>query len=236
MGTFGGAQPIVTDGLVFAVDAANYESYPGSGTTWSDLSGNSNNGTLTNGPTFDSGNGGSIVFDGTNDYVRVPSAQSFIPTTNMTIEAWQYMEGRDSTILMVTDGSGANEVLLYNGWASLLNNKFGVAFNSPSGISTWLVSNTTPPLNAWTHICVTKNGTTISLYFNAVFDNSNTQSGDVSVGANSPLLIGVDADSGNEGNLGNYFEGNLSNIKIYNRALTASEITQNYNALKNRFV
>ena len=83
MGTFGGAQPIVTDGLVFAVDAANYESYPGSGTTWTDLAG-SNDGTLTNGPTFDSGNGGSIAFDGSDDKVTFSSAPSFY--TNYTIE------------------------------------------------------------------------------------------------------------------------------------------------------
>ncbi len=61
---------VVTDGLVFAVDAANKKSYPGSGTTWTDLAG-SNNGALTNGPTFDSGNNGNIVFDGSNDYVEV---------------------------------------------------------------------------------------------------------------------------------------------------------------------
>ena len=66
MATNGGPN-IIEDGLVFAVDAANKKSYPGSGTTWADLAG-SNNGTLINGPTFDSGNGGSIVFDGTNDY------------------------------------------------------------------------------------------------------------------------------------------------------------------------
>ena len=62
---------IITDGLVIALDAANTKSYPGSGTTWSDLSGNSNNGTLTNGPTFNSRNGGSIVFDGVDDYVTL---------------------------------------------------------------------------------------------------------------------------------------------------------------------
>ena len=60
---------IVTDGLVLCLDAANKRSYPGTGTTWTDRSANGNNGTLTNGPTFDSANGGSIVFDGTNDYV-----------------------------------------------------------------------------------------------------------------------------------------------------------------------
>ena len=68
MGGFANNAPIVTDGLVFYVDAGNSNSYPGSGTTWSDLIG-SNDGALTNGPTFDSANGGSIVFDGTNDYV-----------------------------------------------------------------------------------------------------------------------------------------------------------------------
>ena len=76
MGGFANNAPIVTDGLVFYVDAGNSNSYPGSGTTWTDLAG-SNDGTLTNGPTFDSGNGGSIVFDGTDDYVN------FLP--NLTI-------------------------------------------------------------------------------------------------------------------------------------------------------
>ena len=60
---------IVSNGLVLCLDAANKRSYPGTGTTWTDLSGNSNNGTLTNGPTFSAGNMGSILFDGTNDYV-----------------------------------------------------------------------------------------------------------------------------------------------------------------------
>ena len=63
---------IVTDGLVLYLDAANQRSYPGSGTTWSDISRGGNNGTLVNGPTFDPGNGGSIVFDGVDDYVSIP--------------------------------------------------------------------------------------------------------------------------------------------------------------------
>ena len=66
---FGNGPRIVSNGLVLALDAADKNSYPGSGITWRDVSGNNNNGTLTNGPTFDSSNGGSIVFDGTNDFV-----------------------------------------------------------------------------------------------------------------------------------------------------------------------
>ena len=61
---------IVTDGLVLLLDAGNTKSYPGTGTTWTDISRNGNNGTLTNGPTFDSANGGSLVFDGVDDYVN----------------------------------------------------------------------------------------------------------------------------------------------------------------------
>jgi len=101
MGTFGGAQPIVTDGLVFAVDAANYESYPGSGTTWSDLSGNGNDGTLINGPTFDSENAGGLTFDMTNDYITCNNSNSLTITGSaITFEAIF------KTGYSVTDGNG----------------------------------------------------------------------------------------------------------------------------------
>ena len=76
---------IVTDGLVLCLDAASRKSYPGSGTTWFDRSGNGNNGTLTNGPTFSSDNGGSIVFDGTNDYVNCGTTLGNFGTSNFTI-------------------------------------------------------------------------------------------------------------------------------------------------------
>ncbi len=78
----------VTDGLVLALDAGNTKSYPGSGTAWTDLIG-SNNGTLTNGPTYNSDNGGSIVFDGTNDYVTISDDSDFtFGTGDLTVEAW----------------------------------------------------------------------------------------------------------------------------------------------------
>jgi hypothetical protein len=77
---------IVTDGLILSLDAANNKSYPRSGTTWNDLSGNGNNGTLVNGPTFSSANGGSIVFDGTNDVVSTTLVQTFV--NELTVETW----------------------------------------------------------------------------------------------------------------------------------------------------
>ena len=79
---------IVTSGLVLALDAANKVSYPGTGTTWYDLSGNGNTGTITNGPTFSNVNLGTIVFDGTNDYVSIPSTSNFNNGNNITVEAW----------------------------------------------------------------------------------------------------------------------------------------------------
>jgi hypothetical protein len=86
---------IVTDGLVLALDAANTKSYPGSGTTWSDLSGNSNNGELVNGITYDDTNLGSLVFDGVDDYVQITKVPSidFTPTSSFTMMVWAKVLG-----------------------------------------------------------------------------------------------------------------------------------------------
>ena len=95
MAGFTGAPPIVTDGLVFAVDAANYESYTSGSSTWYDLSGNDNDGTLANGASFNSSNLGNIEYDGTNDYVSVPNSQIeplLEGLTSLTISMWVYLD------------------------------------------------------------------------------------------------------------------------------------------------
>jgi hypothetical protein len=79
---------IVTNGLVLALDAADKNSYPGSGTTWRDMSGNNSNSTLTNSPTFNSANGGSIVFDGVDDYTTTTAGQAFYQYTNQLSVCW----------------------------------------------------------------------------------------------------------------------------------------------------
>lgn len=104
---------IVTNGLVLYLDAANQKSYPGSGTTWTDLSGNGNTGTLTNGPTFSANNNGGIVFDGANDYVSISNSSSLnITGRNITIEvifksndlaSSQHADG------LLSKGSGSND-------------------------------------------------------------------------------------------------------------------------------
>ena len=106
-GVYGGTSGIVSTNIVLDLNATNSSSYSGSGTTWTDLSSSSNNGTLTNGPTFDSGNGGSIVFDGTNDRVQFGS-DIFDPNSNFTITAWVNFDDLTSgTHTIVSDYSDA---------------------------------------------------------------------------------------------------------------------------------
>ena len=219
MAGFTGAPPIVTDGLVFAVDAANYESYLGSGTTWSDLVG-SNDGTLTNGPTFDSGNGGSIVFDGVNDYVSLS-----VPTSgDTTYCAW-----------FKTNGSNANTRIIHANTSGQRN--FSLGTPSTSGYVGGYDGTNQP-------------ATTLT------FDDGNwhyaivvmkTNDYKVYVDGQNQSLTWVLGTTGNWNNNttnveyigtrigGSFLNANLAQVKIYNRALSSTEVLQNYNALKSRF-
>jgi len=212
---------IITDGLVLALDAANPKSYSGTGTVWNDLSGNSNNGTLINGPTFDSGDNGSIVFDGVNDYVA---------TTIPTSSAFSFcMFVNKNTAPIV------NECFI-----STLGNNNRFQFNRSSSSFSWRYrvfdgsySNFTSAsnyinLNTWYHITVTYNESTVNFYKNSIFTDTFTS---VSLygGFGSTVWVG--------GNLVNnvYFNGTIANTQIYNRALSAQEVLQNYNATKSRY-
>jgi len=238
MAGFTGAPPIVTDGLVFAVDAANYESYTSGSTTWSDLVG-SNDGTLTNGPIFDSGNGGSIVFDGTNDYAEMGTATDFVPTNDMTVDAWINIEAYDSCICMSPNTAGGNEMIFYipvstnSTWVA---KRLSCTFDNSDGASgSWPTSNTDIPLNTWVHVCLVRDGATARFYYNGVPDGTGIRgTGTLSYATGQPLYLGTDTD-GSSFTTGNYLEGKISNFKLYNRVLSPTEILQNYNALKSRF-
>lgn len=208
---------IVTNGLVLALDAANNKSYPGSGTTWTDLSGNNNTGTLTNGPTFSAVNGGSIVFDGTNDYVAVSSnANLTFGTADFSIEFWIYNTNSWSSTFDLTDGgSGACAIYTSSG-----NLRIAPQFGSSIAIA----SISTLSLNVWYKLSVVKNSSVTTAYING-YSIGNTS--DIKNYSSSILtLVG-----GQDG----YFTGRISNILIYNRALSTTEILQNYNTTKVRF-
>ena len=214
----------ITDGLVLALDAGNPKSYPGSGTTWTDLSGNGNNGTLTNGPTYSSDNGGVVVFDGVNDFINgVHNTQTNI-TGNITIECWfRLTNTRSDWVRIFGKGDSANRTvgLWYNQTSStFLYQRYGSTNMSAQYSST--VS-----LNTWYHMVGTSSGNSHILYLNNV-QRATSSSGTTFASSTDPYKVGY-------GNIHTYHIGNVSNCRIYNRALTPQEIQQNFNATRSRF-
>ena len=205
---------IVTDGLVLALNAADPNSYPGSGTTWRDMSGNGNNGTLTNGPTFNSGNGGSIVFDGVDDYVTGSFNQN---PTQFTINVWVNLITNNTVGAGIVSTNGTGET-----GTSFIFIQMGGGVK-PFQFNT--VANTVAPtLNTWYMVTGVQTATQQSLYINNSLINTSTASG--SLGTNYVVSRRWD---------GLYLNARIGSVQIYNRALTQAEITQNYNAQKSRF-
>jgi len=222
---------IVTDGLVFYVDAANSNSYPGTGTTWSDLIG-SNDGTLTNGPTYDSGNGGSIVFDGTNDYVEAGPIQPAQFTLSCWFKATGAPSNNDTTggCLMAADPQ-LNGVLPWFISHSYLSQR--IVFIVENNTQTAVTSDNSAPNNQVHFVSATYNGSVGSIYLNGQFMTSiSFNNPTYNTSGNNNVQIGRWGYSSYQRNL----NGNIYSVSIYDQALSASEILQNYNALKNRFV
>jgi hypothetical protein len=221
---------IVRDGLVLVLDAGNTKSYPGSGTAWTDLSGNINNGTLTNGPTYDSANGGTIVFDGSNDYVSETSAlsDSFLQG-NWTISFWVNFD------VITTSGTGGNDkALLHHGSSSSNKGLHLVQRNSKIHFGLYgndLTSSATVSTNTWYHVTFTLNNTSSAkqIFINGSLDLSHTGSG-AYTGTGSNTRIGGVALS-----FGQHFDGKMSSVIAYSGVLTSSEIADNFDAFKGRF-
>ena len=210
---------IVTSGLTLCLDAGNPRSYPGSGTTWRDVSGTGTIGTLTNGPTFNSANLGSIVFDGIDDFATASNSTSIDSfTTGMTINVWTKINAGFANfdgIITKTNGTGTN------GWAFFYSNnnvRFYVNSTATAAISSFTTADTIP-VN-WTCIY---NGANVILYKNGILNN---------VGASLTASV---SNSNGTMQLGLNMPVNLYNASIYNRALSANEVLQNFNATRNRF-
>ena len=225
------APNIVTDGLVLALDAANKKSYPGTGTTWTDLSGNGNNGTLYNSPTFDSNNGGNLAYDGLNTYAKGTEIQP----NRFTLSTWFKATGVPSN----NDSVGAT--LFCNNPQYYLNKfQFGISHSWLDQTVIFIVQNvqaTTAGLTALQNTLYnavgTYDGFTLKVYINGVLlktvasttDPVYPNSGDTS------FRIGMWGYSSFTRN----FNGNIYQTYLYDRALAADEILQNYNATKLRF-
>jgi len=223
-----GGPDINENGLVLFLDAANRLSYPGSGTAWSDLSGNSNTGTLTNGPTFSAGNMGSILFDGTNDYVDMGSS-TYCNLINISVSVWVRVTSASGYFLSrYFNTTSYNGFLMYYDVAST---KFGVGGRESS--ATYLNSATTNtyPLNNWYNVTWTKSANIWSLYVNGSLDVSSSIGNGTTPFSNNIMWLGGLYQPPDV----YYYSSNISNVQIYNRVLTAAEVLQNYNATKSRF-
>tara|TARA_R110000796_G_scaffold251891_1_gene384397 strand:- start:10 stop:705 length:696 start_codon:yes stop_codon:yes gene_type:complete len=223
---------IITDGLVFAVDAANPTSYPGSGTIWKDQTVNQNNGTLTNGPTFDSGNGGSIVFDGSNDYVDCGNIDDIKNASQVSISIWTYIDDISFRILLGQNLiSGTDQFQLYY-WSA--NTLYIWIKSGNVGTVSYVNTSSIVNINQWYNFTLVFDGTLTNndrckLFLNGgndIITNRGTMPTTFTNSSES-FLIGR--------GLNGYFDGRMSNTQIYNRALSTEEVAQNYNALKSRF-
>ena len=240
--SFNNGPTIVTNGLVLALDAGDRNSYPGSGTTWRDLSGNNNNGTLTNGPTFNSANLGSIVFDGVDDFALLSNESNFDfeRTTSFSIDCWVNLTtitSNDQIIISKLNGGAGN----YTGW------EFGKYFNT-SAPHLYLISNYgsgnyiqcrssfTLLANTWYNVVCTYNGSSNT---SGVLFYVNGQITSTIVGTNnltqSILNNTTPTIARRAGTTEWPWNGLISTSRIYNRALSSQEILQNYNATKTRF-
>ena len=219
-------QNIITNGLVLYLDAGSRMSYTSGSTTWSDLSGNGSSGSLINGPTFNTNNQGSIVFDASNDYVQV-SDNANLRTSSGTYSVWYNCtttSGGSSayaSVLFKSDAVGS-----YNGYIILATNT--IVLVSIKNASTGYVLG---GYNAtgWTNATlVNSSGTSFSFYLNGVLMGTQATAA-VTVSSQAMRLgIGLDSFWAN-------FSGSIAQTMIYNRALSAQEIAQNYNATKTRF-
>ena len=227
-----GPSKIITNSLVSYLDAANQSSYPGSGTTWTDLSGNGRNGTLTNGPTFSNANNGSIVFDGVNDYVSFSSIDLGNQLTVMCFVRPQ----TTSTIQTIFGNSAAGTNvdgirLFFNTYLS--NSKVIVSEvgNGTAGDNT--LTSAKIVYDTWQHIAFTlnKTTTTLKIYYNGILEAQKTSSVN-NYNSNGIIRLGTLIDVAPQ----NYIlKGNVGSYMIYSRELTATDILQNYNSIKSRF-
>ena len=230
---------IITDGLVFMADAANPDSYPGSGTAWNDLTVTQNNGTLTNGPTFDSGNGGSIDFDGTSDIVEFGSSNLITGDNcqNFTLSGWAkwtstgtgYIasvkrSASDSSLISLTANAQNNNTAATGRAGMMMRNAANSAF-----IYTYYNGGYND--GVWHNVVAVVDGSSAKLYVDGIERGSHSSGMQSVTGNTAKFTVGAFAIS----NMLHDIDGNIAAVSAYQRSLSAEEVLQNYNALKGRF-
>jgi hypothetical protein len=232
---------IINNRLVLSLDASDRNSYPGSGTLWNDLSGNNNSGSLTNSPTFDSGNGGSIVFNGTNQNVLLSTESNldFERTNSFSLDLWIKLTSLPGSGY-ITPFSKLQGVAPFRGYELFID-------NAAKSVNFYLI-NTFPTntiqVNAtytlqtgiWTNVVVTYDGSSNASNVRFYINGSSVSTTIPYNTLSATILNDVVPKIGQRaGNTDFPYLGNISTTRIYNRALSATEVLQNYNAQKSRF-
>lgn len=200
-----------TNGLVLCLDSANRRSYPGTGTSWRDLSGNNNDATLINGVTY---SGQVMNFDGVNDYVSIPDSNQLDVTGPVSLAIWvrgtstanKVLTEKGSNKTLVLQPNGANNFYYLDGYA---------APAIVSGLNTLIFN------GSWHNITATFNGATRSLYVDGALRHTSAMG---TPSANADEFV-IGARSG--GSVA--WAGQVDDIRIFNRALSEAEILALYN-------
>jgi hypothetical protein len=223
-----GGPKIVDDGLVLALDAANKKSYPGSGTTWNDLSGNAKNGTLQNGVGYSTIGGGTLTFDGVNDIVNFGIGNTFFPIPQFTIDIWFRSLGTVPT----TGTSPSLYGFTYGIRCFVGTSSLSFSVDNGSDVSATSTLGSIPFRNgSWYNSTMTHTGSINSMYINGAFNVSVNRSwSGTSRWPTNAWNLGRDNNNSFQ-----FFFGNIGQCKIYNRAITPDEIQQNFNATRSRF-
>ena len=212
---------IVTGGLLLYMDIANSKSYFSGSATWKDLTIQNYNGTLTNSPGYNSSNAGSVVFDGTNDYVNTNFTSQLNDFTacawfkdNTTVEFTRIIDKNFQTGFWMGRGNGGTSY-----WGGGVKQTLNYNFINLDSTN-------------WHYLVMVRTGTSLKVYGDGITNTNTTVCGDTAIGSTA-LSIGAAINDG----LGqrDFFKGNIALVQIYNRTLSTSEILQNYNALKPRF-
>lgn len=239
---------IISNGVVLLLDAANRMSYPGSGTSWTDISKN-NIGTLVNGPTFSSSNNGSIVFDGVNDVVRIPYSSTYISSGSHTVELWVKVGSIGASAVSIILNRNNSDYL--QTFAIAIDNRQVVRPWNPTGSDQMVLTyqigltsdyagtfsknkfGTTNGDNTWHCVAGVTNDSTKNMYlfYDGVQVHTNTYAGTVAAPTCDTRIGGEYTINTAESQL----LGNVAKVTIYNRALSSAEILQNYQAMRGRF-
>ena len=218
---------MIEDGLVLALDASDKNSYPGSGTTWFDLSGNGNNGTNSN-MVHSLDNNGTFYFNNSTSVSLISNSNSLNPTTGLSIESWVKFDANSDDFIF-EKGNVNSQYSLFSHSADIVFRTYHSAdgayhTQNPAKSTVGIVN------GQWHHIVGSWDGSTKRIYIDGVLKNSVSKSGNL-------LTQTTGAAVGRFGGTttGYYFGGYISRVCVYNRGLLDTEILQNYNAQKSRF-